>query len=80
MFPHILLRVTRARVPTCHDAHVTVAVGHDVVQRRLPRQMSNDRRPAEGAHFLLFLRVEAVHLIGQAHHLRWKAMQNVAKK
>lgn len=57
---------------TCHDSDVTVAIGQDIVERGLLRQTPDDRRLAERAHFLFLLYVEALHLIGQTHHLSSK--------
>lgn len=54
---------------TGHDTNITVAIGQDIVERGLLRQTPDDWRLGEGAHFLLLLHVEALHLVGQTHHL-----------
>lgn len=66
---------------TCHDSDVTVAIGQDIIERGLLRQTPDDRRLAERANFLFLLYVEALHLIGQTHHLssKQKDASNVNK-
>lgn len=54
---------------TSHYTHITVAVGQNVVERRLLRQTTNHWRLGRGALFLFLLQMETLHLIGQTHHL-----------
>lgn len=56
--------------PTGHYTNVTVAIGQNMVERRLLRQTTNRRRLGKRAHILLLFQVEVVHLIRQTHHLR----------
>lgn len=48
---------------TGHDTNVTVAVGEDVIEGRLPRHPPGGRG-FKRAHLLLLLHVEALHLVG----------------
>lgn len=49
---------------TGHYTNVTVAVGEEVIERRLPCQTPGSRRLPKRAHLLLLLHVEALHLVG----------------
>lgn len=49
---------------TGHKTNVTVAVGEEVIEGRLPGQTPGASRLPKGAHLLLLLHVEALHLVG----------------
>lgn len=57
---------------TSHDTDITVAIGQDVVEGGLLWQAPNNGGLGKRAHFLFPLCVEALHLVGQTHHLRQK--------
>lgn len=49
---------------TGQKTNVTVAVGEEVTEGRLPGQTPGASRLPKGAHLLLLLHVEALHLVG----------------
>lgn len=64
---HDLFRLTR------HYTNVTVAIGEEVVEGRLLWQTPDGRRLPKRAHVLPLFHVEALHLVGQTHHLATKS-------